>query len=154
MRTIEQTRNPVQDLIVSYEARVDAIGAIIDNTYKALDNSKDRKAELSAELKETITNRMIKGIFLNQEEKEKKVRQSLKNFLKKQKIEAYELRDALTKGEIERMRKAQIGIEKGITEIKVLLKDYYGQQKELSEELRKLLAKGKDLKIIDFKDIV
>lgn len=152
MRTIRQARNPVQNLIDSYEARVDELRAIIDNTYQALNNSKAKRADLNVELKEPLTNKIINGIFLNQEKKEKEVKQNLKNFLEKQKKETNELKDALTKGEVERMRKAQIGIENGIAEIKGLLKGFYGQQRELSEELRELLTRGKDL--VDLKDMV
>jgi hypothetical protein len=164
MITVEQMRNVAQDLIASYDDRVDAIGTIIDNTYQVLDDFKDKRAKLSAELKETLAkrgslrkkdfDRMMNGILLTQEEKEKEVKQSLKNFIKEQKREAFELKDALTKGEVQRMKKAQMGIEKGITEVKGLLKGFYEQQKELTAELRKLLIKGNDLKIKDFKDMI
>jgi hypothetical protein len=164
MKTVEQMRNLTQDLIASYDARVDTIGTIIDNTYQALDDFKDKRAKLSGELKETLAkrgslrkkdfDRMMNGILLSQEEREKEVKQSLKNFIKEQKKEAFELKDALTKGEVERMKKAQIEIEKGVAEVKELLKEFDEQQKELTEKLRKLLTKGKDLKIKDFKEMI
>ena len=164
METVEQMRNVAQDLIASYDARVDAIGTIMDNTYQVLDDFKDKRAKLSAELKDTLAkrgslrkkdfDRMMNGILLNQEEKEKEVKQSLKIFIKEQKKEAFELKDALIKGEVERMKKAQIEIENGIAEIKGLLKGFYEQQKELTEGLRKPLTKGNDLKIKDFKDMI
>lgn len=164
MRTVEQMRNVAQDLITSYDARVDAIGTIMDNTYQVLDDFKDKRAKLSAELKDTLAkrgslrkkdfDRMMNGILLSQEEKEKEVKQSLKNFIKEQKKEAFELKDALRKGEVQRMKKAQTGIEKGIVEVKGLLKGFYEQQKGLTEKLRELLTKRKDLKIKDFKDVI
>jgi|GEM_PF-936461 len=164
MRTVEQMRNVAQDLIASYETRVDAIGTIIDNTYHVLDDFKDKRAKLSTQLKETLAkrgslrkkdfDRMINGILLNQEEKEKEVKQSLKHFLREQKKEAFELKDALTNNEVERMKKAQIGIEKGIAEVKGLLRNFCEQQKGLTEKLRELLTKRKDLKIKDFKDMI
>jgi F0F1-type ATP synthase membrane subunit b/b' len=162
MRTVEEMKNLTQDLIASYDAQVDAIGAIIDNTYQALDDFKDKRAKLSHELKETLASRqslrkkdfdrMMNGILLHQEEKEKEVKQSVKNFLEEQKREARELRDALTQGEVERMKKAQIKIEKNVALVKGLLKESDEQQKELTEELKKLLTKGKDLKIKDLKN--
>ncbi len=162
MRTVEEMRNLTQNLISSYDSQVDAIGAIIDNTYQVLDDFKDKRVILSHTLKETLASGqslrkkdfdgMMKGILLNQQEKEKEVKQSLKKFMEEQKRRAGELKDALTKGEVEGMRKAQTGIEKGVAEVKGLLKEYDEQQKELAEELRKLLTKGKDLKIRDLKD--
>lgn len=164
MRTVEEMKNLTQDLITSYDAQVDAIGAIIDNTYQALDDFKDKRAKLSHELKETLAakqslrkkdfDRMMNGILLHQEEKEKEVKQSLKKFIEEQKREARELKDALSKSEVERMKKAQIEIEKSVAQIKRLLKNFGDQQKELTEELRKLLIKGKDLKIEDVKDMI
>ncbi|MDP2960937.1 MAG: hypothetical protein Q8N71_05880 [candidate division Zixibacteria bacterium] len=164
MITVEQMRNVAQDLIASYDARVDAIGTVIDNTYQILEDFKDKREKLSAELRETLAkkeslrrkdfDRMINGILLSQAEKEKEVKQSLKDFLEEQKKQASELRDALSKGEVERMKEAQIEIEKGIAEIKGLLENFCEEQEGLTEELRKLLNKGKDLKIKDFKDMI
>jgi chromosome segregation ATPase len=162
MRTVEEMKNLTQDLIASYDAQVEAIGAIIDNTYQALDDFKDKRAKLSHELKETLASRqslrkkdfdrMMNGILRHQEEKEKEVKRSVKNFLEEQKREARELRDALTQGEVERMKKAHIKIEKDVAQVKGLLKEFDEQQKELTEELKKLLTKGKDLKIKDLKN--
>jgi uncharacterized phage infection (PIP) family protein YhgE len=164
MKTVEQMRNLTQDLIASYDARVDTIGTIIDNTYQALDDFKDKRAKLSGELKETLAkrgslrkkdfDRMMNGILLSQEEKEKEVKQSLKNFIGEQKKEARELKDALTKGEVERIKKAQIGIEKGVAEIKGSLKDFCEQQETLTDQLRKLVTKGEDLKIKELQDTI
>ena len=163
MRTVEQMRNVAQDLIASYDARVDAIGTVIDNTYQVLDDFKDKRAKLSAQLKETLAkrgslrkkdfDRMINGILLGQEQKEKEVKQNLKNFIKEQKKQACELKDALITGEVERLKKAQTEIEKGIAEVKGLLNGFYKEQKELTDHLTELLTKGKDLKIKDFKDM-
>jgi len=163
MKTVEQLRNVAQDLIGSYDARVDAVGTIIDNTYQILDDFKEKRTKLSTELRETLAkreslrkkdfDRMMNGILLNHEEKEKEIKQDLRNFLTEQKKEAHELKDALMKGEVERMKKAQMGIERGIAEVKGLLKGFYQEQEGLANELRKLLTKGKDLKIKDLKDM-
>ena len=164
MRTVEEMKNLTQDLITSYDARVDAIGTLIDDTYQILEDFKNKRVKLSAELKETLAkreslrkkdfDRMTNGVLLNQEEKEKEVKESLKNFLKEQKKQAGELKDAVIKGEAERTKKAEMEIEKGIAEIKGLLKDFCEQQEELTDRLRKLLTKGNDLKIRDFKDMI
>lgn len=158
MRAVEQIKNPVQDLIASYQMRVDAITAIIDKTSHILFDSKEKEPILNHELNESMgrssTNKMMSGILLDQEQKEKGVKQSLKNFLKIQKEKARELREASTRGDLERMKKAQTEIEKGIIEIKNLLKDFYGQQKEPTKELRRLISKGKDSKETDFKDMM
>jgi hypothetical protein len=164
MSTVEQMRNVAQDLIASYDARVDAIGTLIDDTYQILEDFKNKRVKLSAELKETLAkreslrkkdfDRITNGILLNQEEKEKEVKKSLKNFIKEQKKQAGELKDAVIKGEVERTQKAQMEIENGIAEIKGLLKDFCEQQEELTDQLRKLLTKGNDLRIRDFKDTI
>ena len=163
MKTVEQLRNVAQDLIASYDARVDAVGTIMDNTYQILDDFKEKRTKLSAELRETLAKReslrkrdfdgMMNGILLSHEEKEKEIKQDLRHFLEGQKKEARELKDALMKGEVERMKKAQIGIERGIAEVKGLLKGFYEEQEGLTQELRKLLTKGEDLKIRDLKDM-
>jgi len=163
MKTVEQLRNVAQDLIASYDARLDAVGTIIDNTYQILDDFKEKRTKLSTELRETLAkreslrkrdfDRMMNGILLNHEEKEKEIKQDLRNFLTEQKNEARELKDALMQGEVERMKKAQNGMERGIAEVRGLLKGFYEQQNGLTEELRTLLAKGKDLKIKDLKDM-
>ncbi len=164
MITVEQMRDVARDLISSYDARVDAIGTIIDNTYEILEGFRDKRAKLSRELKETLAkreslrrkdfDRMMNEILSDQEKREKEIKQSLKNFLEEQKIQAGELRDALMKDEADRMRKAQIKIEKGIEDIKVLLKNFCIQQEGLTEELRKLLNKENNLKIKDFRDMI
>jgi len=164
MKTVEQLRNVAEDLIASYDARVDAIGAIIDNTYQVLDDFKDKRAKLSAEIKEVLAerqslrkkdfDRMMNGILLSQEEKEKEVKESLKNFIREQKKQAGELKDAVIKGEGERTKKAEMEIEKGIAEIKELLKDFCEQQETLTDQLRKLVTKGEDLKIKELQDTI
>jgi len=164
MITVEQMRNVAQDLIASYDDRVDEIGAIIENAYQVLEDFKDKRAKLSHELKETLAtrhslrkkdfDRIMNGILLSQEEREKEIKQSLKNFIGEQKKEARELKDALAKGEVERIKKTQIGIEKGIAEIKVLLENFGAQQERLTEKFKELLSKDNNLKIKDFKDMI
>ncbi len=148
MRTVEQTKNPMQDLIASYQARVDEITTIIDNTSHIMVDSKRKKPMMSFKTNEPIMknnfNKMMTGILLDQEENEKKAKQYLKNFLKIQKEEACKLREALIGGDIERMKKVQNGIEKEIAEIKTLLNDIYGQQNESTKKLRRFLSRRKD----------
>lgn len=163
MITVEQMRNVAQDLIASYDTRVDMIGTIIDSTYQILEDFKDKRAKLSAELKETLAekvslrkkdfDRMMNGVILNVEKKEKEIKRNLKNFLEKQKEQARELKDALTKDDVERVKKIQIEIENGIAETKKILKNFCEQHEGLTERLRELLDKGKDLKIKDLKDM-
>jgi hypothetical protein len=164
MITAEEMINITKGLIVSYDAQVDAIGTIIDNTYQILEDFKDKRAKLSDELKETLAkreslrkkdfDRMISIALLDQEKEEKKIKQSLNNFLEEQKKLAYELKDALTNNEVERMKEAQIKIENGIAEIKVLLENFGAQQERLTEKFRELLGKDNNLKIKDFKDMI
>lgn len=164
MGTVEQTKGLVQDLIDSYADQVDGVGMLIDATYQSLEDSKDRRAKLSTELKDALAKKgslrrkdfdnMMNGILLNQERKEKEVKQSLRNFIKEKKNHARQLSEALSKSDVEKLKKTQIEIEKRVTEIKRLLEGFYGQHKELTDQLKKLLTKGKDLKIRDFKDMI
>jgi predicted lactoylglutathione lyase len=164
MKTVEQLRNVAHDLIASYDARLDAVGTIIDNTYQILDDFKEKRTKLSTELRETLAkreslrrkdfDRMMNGVLLSHQEREKEIKQDLKNFLEGQKKEARELKDALMQGEVERMKKAQIGIESGIAKVKGLLKTFYEEQEGLARELGKLLTKGNNLKRKDFKQMI
>lgn len=121
----------VNDVVSSYEARIQSIGAIFDTTYQIREDfqdsfldTKEEREKLNAELRESLAQKgslrkkdfdnMMRGILSMQDAREKEVRNLLKGYLSEQKEVAKTLRDdlakvkdALASGEAERVKEFQ-----------------------------------------------
>jgi len=121
-------KNIVENIISSYETRIQSIGSIFDTTHQLLEgfqdsffDTKQEREKLNAELRENLAkneslrrkdfNRMMEGVFSVQNERETEVKELLNKYINEQKEIAYSLRDNLVKvkdvlaqGEAERFK--------------------------------------------------
>jgi len=153
MPLAEDMQNIIEDIISSYEVRIQSIGAIFDTTHQLLEGFQDNlldtrqeREEINGELRENLAkneslrkkdfDNMMQDILSAQEQKEKQVRSLLKNYLDEQKEVANALteslgkfKDALSGGEAQRVKEFQAAI----TEI---LAKQEQRKEEVSSELK------------------
>lgn len=182
MPLAEDMKNIAEDIISSYEARIQSIGAIFDTTHQLLEgfqdsflDTKQEREKLSTELRENLVkieslrrkdfDNMMQGILSTQDEREKEVRSILKIYLNEHKEMAVALRenlskvkDALAKGEVQRVKEFQILIkdilarqEERKEEVNSKLKEFQKEQQQMVKRLKELLVKGSELRIKDIK---
>ena len=175
----------LDNIVSSYEDSVQNIGSILDTTHKLLDGFQDsffdRKQErekVNAELREIFAkngslrwkdfDNMMQAILLPQDEKEREVRNLLRNYLHDQKEMAVNLKDnflkvkdAIVKGEAGRIKEFQGMIKEIFTrqderkrEVTLKLKEFQREQQEIRERLEELLTKGRELRIKDLKSML
>jgi len=162
----------IQEIIDSYEARVTAVGTLIDTTHEMIEEFHNKREEISTELKEKLANCesfrhkdfdcMMQGIQLSQKEREELVRHKLKDFVHEQREFAYQLKVLVKERSIENEKKRMEDFKAFFSEIKVksedrekevseMLQRFRLEQEDLSQELNKLLAKGESIRIKDVK---
>lgn len=178
-------KNIVEDIVSSYETRIESIESIFDTTHQLLADFQDsfldtrqEREKLNSELRESLAkneslrkkdfNNMMQGILSIQDEREKEARSILRNYLNEHKEMAFALRenlskgkDALAKGEAERIKEFQEMI-KGILakqeerkdEVTSKLKEFQKEQQEMAKRLKELLTKGSQLRIRDLKSML
>jgi hypothetical protein len=175
----------VNDVISFYEARIQGIGAVFDTTHQILEgfqdsflDTKQEREKVNAELRENLArneslrkkdfDNMMRGILLTQDEREKEVRNLLRDYFNDQKNIAQALRenlrrfkDSLAKGEAERVKEFQEMIKEILAkqderkdEVTSKLKEFQKEQHEMAKRLKELLAKGRELRIKDFKSML
>lgn len=159
----------VNDVVSSYEARIQSIGTIFDTTYQIREDfqdsfldTKEEREKLNAELRESLAQKgslrkkdfdhMMRGILSTQDAKEKEVRNLLKGYLNEQKEVAKTLRDnlakvkdALASGEAERVKEFQAlmnGIIAGQDERK---NEITSMLKEFQKEQQEMSKRLKEL---------
>lgn len=146
-----------------------------ENTF--LDERHEREINISELRKNLAQNKslrkkdfdhMMQGIFADQEEKEGEVRNLLNSYLSEQKEMTHTLRDnllkvkdALARGEEERIREFHAMLKEIFArhderkkEVTSRLKEFQKEQQEMAKRLKDLLAKGRELRINDFKSLL
>jgi len=175
MHLAEDMKNIVEDIISSYETRIQSIGVIFDTTHQLLEGFKEEREKLSAELRENLAkneslrrkdfDNMQRGILSIQDERGKEVRSILKNYLTEHKEMAFALgenlskdNEALAKGEAGRIKEFRAMIKELLArqeerkeEVTSSLKEFQVEQQEMAKRLKELLAKGSQLRIKDLK---
>jgi len=185
MPLAEDMKNIVENIISSYETRIQSIGDIFDTTHQLLEgfqesflDTKQEREKLKTELRESLAkndslrrkdfDNMMRVILSSQDEREKEVRFVLKNYLNEHKGMALALRenlskvkDALAKGEAERIKEFQAMIKEILAkqderkeEVTSKLKEFQKEQQEMAIRLKTLLAKGRELRIKDLKSML
>jgi len=153
MPLAEDMKNIVENVISSYEARIQSIGAIFDSTHRLLEGFQDglldtrgEREKINGQLRENLAkneslrkkdfDNMMQDILSTQEQGEKQVKSLLKNYLNEQREMANALgeslgnvKDALSKGETQRVKEFQAAI----TEI---LAKQEQRKQEVSSELK------------------
>lgn len=134
-----------EDILASYEARVKTVRNIIQDTHKMLDDFKERREEMSEDLRDTLAkfehlrkkdfNRMMTDILLTHNEREVKVRQMLNDFREEEEEVVEGLKRLLSKGESIRVKDFKKFISKLQDEQKYREKE---TSESVSQELEKM----------------
>jgi uncharacterized protein (DUF2164 family) len=154
MPEVLDLKNIVEEVLSSYEKRIESINSIFDTTHSILNDfqesifdTKEEREKISTQLRDILAknenlrrkdfDNMMQGILLTQGEREKEVRGLLKGYLDKQKSMAQALRenlgkfkDSLARGEAERVK-----------EFQALIKDILAKQEEQKEEITSKLKR-------------
>jgi len=151
-------KNLGEEIIASYDMRIKAVGGLVKDTHQMLKGfhteHKEMSAALRAELAKGEENRLkdFKAMMSEIEkflgDVTKNVSNMIKGFQKDHKAMADELEAGLEKGETERLKdfqKMMSDIQKGIKEIETYvakkLKEFNKDHADMSEALKKDLAK-------------
>jgi len=178
---LTEAKNILENTFSSYETKIESIEAIFDTVYQILQGFQDtldvkkEREKVTAELRESLAEKeslrrkdfdnMMQGILTTQDKREREVRNLVNGYLNDQKEVTRVLRenlrkfkDSLTKGETERIKEFRALTneilakeeerKKGVVS---MLKEFQKEQQKMMEELKTLLAKGKELRIKDLK---
>jgi hypothetical protein len=131
MPLAKDMKNIVDQIVSSYETRIQSIGTLFDTAHQVVEgfhdsllDTRDEREKLNGELRENLAknkslrrkdfDRLMEGILLTQNEREKEVRNLLNSYLHEQKEMARDLRgslekfkDSLAKGEAQRVKEFQ-----------------------------------------------
>ena len=185
MPKLVDLKEAVENVIFSYEIRIQGIESIFDTTQQTIEdfqepafNIRKEREKINTLLRDTLSmnehlrkkdfDRMMDNILPIQENREEEVRSLLKSYLDEQKEMAHIMRenlsrfkDSLVKGESKRIEEFQVlfkeilaqqeGRKKKITS---RLKEFQKEQQEMMTKLETLLSKGKDLRIMDLKEML
>ncbi len=164
--------------IQSIEAFFDTTGQIFQDFQEFLLSTRQEREKISNQLKENLAqngslrkkdfDRMMSVISSYLDESEREVRQLSHKYLNEQTKLVQQLRgglrnfkDALTEGQAEKVKELQIVIKEILSkqdeskiEVTSKLKEFQQGQKQTSEMLKDLLARGEELRIRDFKTML
>jgi hypothetical protein len=169
MPLAKDMKNIVDQIVSSYETRIQSIGTFFDTTHQillgfqdSLLDTKQEREKLNAELRESLTkneslrrkdfDNMMQGILLTQDEREKEVRNLLNSYLHEQKEMAQDLRenlegfrDSLAKGEAQRVKAFQEMIKEILVKQEERKDEVTGRLKEFKKEQKMLASRLKEL---------
>lgn len=177
MKTEQELKKLTDEVIFSYEQKAEEHGLLFDVTDIVLGKheEKEERQELKSQIRDILArnehlrrkdfDRMMESILLLQNQRENQIKRLLKNYFESQKDIAKQLKDNLRKfrnyllrRETQRVRESQNLISKVLNKqdkrkeaVITELKAFRAEQKELTYNLRKLLAKGRQLRIKDLK---
>jgi len=165
----EDIKNIVENILYSYESRLESVETILDTTHQLLKNfqgsfldMRKEREKINAELRENLAKNeslrkkdfddMMQGILLTQDEREKEVRNLLNSYINDQKEMAQALRnnlgkfkDSLVKGEAERVEKFKALIKEILAKQEKRKKEVISILKEFHKEQEVLASKFKEL---------
>lgn len=165
----EEMKSIVDNVISSYEARIQSIEPIFDTTNQLLQgfqvsflDTKKEREKITLELRESLAKQeslrkkdfdnMMQGLVLTQDEKEKEVRGLFDKYLNEQKEIAQTLRnnlkqfrDSLAKGEIQRIKEFQAVIGGIFAEQEKRKKEVSSKLKEFQKGQQEMSKKLKTL---------
>jgi len=169
MRLAEDMNKAVNNILYSYEARIQSIGYIFDSTHQILQGFQDalldtrqEREKSRTELRESLAkneslrrkdfDNMMQSILLTQEEREKEVRNLLNRYLNEQREMAKVLRenlesvnDSLAKGEAQRLKGFQEMIKEILAKQDKRKEEITSRLEEFQKEQRVLAARLKEL---------
>jgi len=158
----------VEDIVVSYETQISAVGNVIDNTHQMLRESKAALGQVNSRLRETLADNaslrktdfdnMIAEVLSQQEERHQEVRRALSEFTQVHRESARKLKGLLVDAQSGRppdfrpaLNEIQARQDKAEKEVIRLLKNAQANHERILAEARRLLNNNHLLKVEDFK---
>jgi hypothetical protein len=185
MPEVLDLKNAAENVISSYETRIESVGAMFDTAHQILDDfqeafldNKEEGRKINTQLRDILAHNehlrkkdfdsMTQGVLSAQEEREAEVKNLLKGYLNQQREMARNLRenlakfkDALIKGDVQRVKEFQEMLKEVLAnqdarkeEVASKLKEFQKEQQEMAKRLKALLAKGRELRIKDLKEML
>jgi uncharacterized protein YukE len=168
-----------REVIASYEARVSSVEQIIEATHEMLEAFRSQREAMRMQLRETLAraaslrrrdfDAMMQGILVGQEERQERVKEAMRGYLREHKATAQALKEALSL----RLGRTQAGLANGEAkrietveelmggivarrqqreqEVRALLAEFQREQEEMAHALGGLLSNGGSIKVKDFK---
>lgn len=168
MGLAEEMARVAREVIASYEARVASVEHIIEATHEMLEAFRGQREAMRTELRESLAraaslrrrdfDAMMQGILARMETREREIKETMRGYLQEQRTLAATLREALARGDGER-----IGAVKGLLEniaarrearereVSAILAEFQREQEELSRTLGGLLSNGGSVKVKELK---
>ena len=164
----EEMGRLAREVIASYEARVSSVEQIIESTHELLETYRSQREAMRAQLRETLARAaslrkrdfdvMMNGILAHQQEREKRVKDSMREYLQEQRALAGTLRETLAKSEAGRIGSVKellaeitAGREEREQEVRSRLAEFQREQEETARALGRLLSNGGSLKVKEFR---
>lgn len=162
-------KDMVDQIVSSYETRIQSIGTLFDATHQVLQgfhdsllDTREEREKLNGELRENLAkskslrrkdfDNSMEGIILTQNEREKEVRNLLNSYLHGQKEMAQDLRenlegfrDSLAKGEAQRVKAFQGMIKEILVKQEGRKDEVTGRLNEFKKEQKMLASRLKEL---------
>jgi len=169
MHLEEDMKNIVENIISSYESRVESIGIIFNTTHQLLQGFQDsfidtkrEREKLTAELRENLAknkslrrndfDNMMQDILSTQDKREKEVRILLNSYLSEHKKMAQALsgnleksKSSITEGEIQRVKEFQNMIKKILVRQEERKEEVTSRLKEFRKEQKEMAKRLKEL---------
>ena len=178
-------KETVENVLASYETRIENLSSVFEVSQSLIDclpesllDNKQAKDRINIELRDLLAkndslrkkdyDKMMASVLSFQEECGEEIKDLVKEYFTEERSVAIVLRealkeckDALTRGEIEKIKHVQSALKTLFTkqeerknEIVSRLKEFQSEQKEIPRQLTDLLAKGENLRIRDFKSMI
>ena len=178
-------KETVENVLASYETRIENLSSVFEVSQSLIDclpesllDNKQAKDRINIELRDLLAkndslrkkdyDKMMASVLSFQEECGEEIKDLVKEYFTEERSVAIVLRealkeckDALTRGEIEKIKHVQSALKTLFTkqeerknEIVSRLKEFQSEQKEIPRQLTDLVAKGEGLRIRDFKLMV
>jgi len=175
---LENLISSYESRIQSIEVFFEAAGQIFQDFQESLLSTRAEREKINSQLRESLArngslrkkdfDRMMGAISSHLDESEQEVRQLSHKYLNEQTKLVQQLReglrafkDALTKGQAQEVRELQTLIKEILSkqdesknEVTSKLKEFQQGQQQTSKMLKELLAKGEEIRIRDFKEML
>ena len=179
---LKETKETIEDILTSYETRIENLSSVFEVSQSLIDclpesllDNKQGKEKINLQLRDFLAkndnlrkrdyDKMMASVLSFQEECGEEIKGLVKEYFTEERSVALllkealkECKDALTRGEIEKIKHVQSALktlftkqEERKSEIVSKLREFQSEQKEIPRQLTELLAKGENLRIRDFK---
>ena len=182
---LKATKETIEDILASYETRIENLSSVFEVSQSLIDcmpesllDNKQEKEKINLQLRDFLAkndslrkkdyDKMMISILSFQDECGEEIKGLVKEYFAEERSVALvlkealkECKDALARGEIEKIRHVQSALKTLFTkqeerknEIVSRLREFQSEQKEIPRQLTELLAKGENLRIRDFKSMI